>query len=360
MFAQLKNKDWNPDIAVISLINKHFWKSKIGPIAAIILPVILMLNFKLTGLDVASPEYAALYFASFLRSYLTLGVLPLTLITLPQVLCEFKRSIILRKISISSINKYKFCFMLMGYYLLALSCSSLIVITLYAAFLASYAPRCFAEINWWQVIYALINLYGVALITGLFIGVVFNSAALAQLIGFMLFMYTMIITVQFTDLTFLGQSPSAKIFSLFSPLSYPIGLLSNATVPKMKESDITNTIIASLTNLGVGKDEATALIKRWVDFSSDGSTYPNKAMLDDAISLQNIGTNIFNLKNPLVFVTYNVDLQNTGRVGQFKPITIITPAIYDVWYKILNIVMPLISFIAFGIASSIKFKWSSR
>ncbi len=358
MFAQLKNKDWNPDIAVISLINKHFWKSKIGPIAAVILPIILMVNFKLTGLDVASPQYAALYFASFLRSYLTLGVLPLTLITLPQVLCEFKRSIILRKISISSINKYKFCFMLMGYYLLALSCSSLIVIVLYAAFLGTYAPQCFSEINWWQVIYALINLYGVALITGLFIGVVFNSAALAQLIGFMLFMYTMIITVQFADLQFLGQSHSAKIFSLFSPLSYPIGLLSNATVPKMKEIDITNSIEVSLMNLGIANDKASEIIKKWVDYSN-GDDHPNRIMLDQAITTQNIGTNIFNLKNPLVFVTYKASL-NLEAFAKHEPITLITPSIYDIWYKILNIVMPLVSFVAFGIASSIKFKWSSR
>ncbi len=352
-FTQFKNKDWNPDIAVISLINKHFWKSKVGPIAAIILPIILMVNFKLTGLDVSTPQQAALYFASYLRAYLTLGILPLTLITLPQVLCEFKRSIILRKISISSINKYKFCFMLMGYYLIALCSSSIIVIMLYAMFLANYASECFAKIDWWQVIYALFNLYGVSLITGLFIGVVFNSAALAQLIGFMLLMYTEIITAQFTDLEFLGQSYSAKIFSLFSPLSYPIGLLSNATVPQMDQSDIIGTITASLESIlePDKKDLAAQLVDAWLH--DDKLSQQHQEMINNAIFLQNKGTNIFNLKKSLVYVGYEITIGIT-------PITLTTPAIYDIWYKILNIVMPLVSFIAFGIASSIKFKWSSR
>ncbi len=127
IYQRINNHDFNPEIAVVSLINKHFWKSKIGPISSIVLPVMFMLMYKIMSIGVSDG-----IFALSLPTYLTLSVLPLTLITLPQVICEFKTSIILRKISVSTITKFKFTFILLSYYFIALICSTLGVITLYA------------------------------------------------------------------------------------------------------------------------------------------------------------------------------------------------------------------------------------
>ncbi len=43
IYQRITTHDFNPEIAVVSLINKHFWKSKIGPISSIVLPIMFML-----------------------------------------------------------------------------------------------------------------------------------------------------------------------------------------------------------------------------------------------------------------------------------------------------------------------------
>ena len=47
----MKNNDTTQEIAVLSLINKHFWKSKVGPISALAIPLFLMIVYKIIGKD---------------------------------------------------------------------------------------------------------------------------------------------------------------------------------------------------------------------------------------------------------------------------------------------------------------------
>jgi hypothetical protein len=48
------------------------------------------------------------FFVSAFPAYIALSVLPITLITLPQMLVEIKQSIVLRRISTSSITPIKY------------------------------------------------------------------------------------------------------------------------------------------------------------------------------------------------------------------------------------------------------------
>ena len=45
----MKNNDATQEIAVLSLINKHFCKSKVGPITALAIPLFLMIVYKIIG-----------------------------------------------------------------------------------------------------------------------------------------------------------------------------------------------------------------------------------------------------------------------------------------------------------------------
>ncbi|MDK2819854.1 MAG: hypothetical protein KFW07_03380, partial [Mycoplasmataceae bacterium] len=100
--STLKFSKFNPENAIIILISKFFWKSKTGPLTTILLPLTFMIIYKLIGGDDSTT------FVDALPAFICLSILPITLITLPQMLVEIKQSIVLRRISTSSITPIKY------------------------------------------------------------------------------------------------------------------------------------------------------------------------------------------------------------------------------------------------------------
>ncbi len=340
LYLRVKTHDFNPEIAVISLINKHFWKSKIGPISSIVLPVMFMLMYKIMSIGTSNGV-----FALSLATYITLSVLPLTLITLPQVICEFKTSIILRKISVSTITKFRFTFILLTYYFIALICSSLGVIVLYATFLATAAPAYFSMYNWGEFVYALLNLYIAALFSGLLLGVLLKRAGLVQVIGICILLLSMMLAGQLMPLTVLGQSETAKIVSLFSPLTYPMALIN--TVLALPDTEIVNNIFKELPpGVNIPSDITSIIAKSTDEFKRLYGLIPG-------------ASNIFSL-DP--FFVINITISPIEVVN--KQVSVLTGVqqinIYESWHKVLNLLMPWIIAITFGVISMKLFKWTSR
>ncbi len=97
-------ENFNIEYSIIELVNKFFWKSKIGPIGSLVLPLAFMTIYKImsyvNGLEDVD------IFTSGLSTYLSLAIAPIALITLPQIMVELKNSIVLRKISISRVQNF--------------------------------------------------------------------------------------------------------------------------------------------------------------------------------------------------------------------------------------------------------------
>ena len=164
-------------------------------------------------------------FTSGLAAYFSFSILPLCFISLPQMIVEFKTSIISRKISISKITKSKFSLIILSYNFIAIFVATLIITLLYATFLGSEAPKVFENIKWPELIYSLFNIYISCLSFGLLLGVLINKIILIQIIAFLLIIISITFSGQFIPVNVLARSLAIKIFTLFSPTSYSLNMM---------------------------------------------------------------------------------------------------------------------------------------
>lgn len=311
-----KNKFYSEN-AIFSLLNTHFWKSKIGPISTISMPFIYMIIYVAIGNN-------ELFFSG-LSSYISFSILPLVLISLPLALVEFKNSIVLRKISTSSISSFKFCCIIFTYYLLTAIISNIIVIILFAIFLNKDVSTYFCIINWGEFIYSLLMLYISSLSVGLLLGVLIKKVNQAQIFGFLILFVSITLAGQLMPLKVLGTVEALKYISLFSPISYSMSLMNNVLAG---DSSQILKVIAEVDN------------GTWVQ------------TINECIK----GQNIFNINNAFGLFDYKY-LEINGKqefvVSGFSKI-------YLEWQKILNLLMPYVIFISFIAISTKKFNWTSR
>lgn len=317
------------DSAVFWLINKHFWKSKIGPILSMTLPLFFMVTYLIiSGSDKSM-------FASGVASYFSLSVLPLCLIALPQMIVELKNSILLRKISVSKITPFKFCAIVIFYYIGLIIISNILILILYALFLNVDAPKFFQVINWGNFYYSIIIVYISSLAMGLMLGVLIKKNTFAPISGFLIMFISISFSGQFIPLFVLAKSEAMRYLTLFSPLSYSLNLLNNAVISTNHE-EILKAISSGQFNI-VSTDQST--IELFNNYNYNG---------------------IFDFKNPFIVFNYTI-IPNTSGVSQL-PINIkIEPVvIYKQWQNILDVIIPYPLTIMFIFISIKKFNWTSR
>ena len=67
-------------LATFSLINKYFWKTKIGPIFSIVLPFIFMVIYFVLGSSSDSGDKLS-YFINGFPTYLSMSIIPLSIVS---------------------------------------------------------------------------------------------------------------------------------------------------------------------------------------------------------------------------------------------------------------------------------------
>lgn len=290
----LKIKNKNAEIAIVSLINKFFWKSKIGPITTFALPLIFMTIYNLISKD------EKLVFVNALPAFICLSILPITLITLPQMLVEIKQSIVLRRISTSSVKPIKYNLLVSSWFFIACICSTIIVFIIFLCFLNVDTSKFLSYINWGEVIYSLLMFYIVSISVGILIASLSKKSSVAQMIGIGIMFITLILGGQFIPISVIGKIEAIKYLSLFSPINYASSLLNNCLInPEFSESyDLGSGSIFSIT-----------------DFSMEAQGAPG-------------------VSNRIIIISK--------------------------WQKILNLIMPELIFIGFNFIAYKKFEWSTR
>lgn len=333
LFKSSKEKTFSEktksSMAVFKLINKHFWKSKVGPISALAMPLFFMIVYKIIGAGRTDGV-----FENGLASYLSFCILPICLISLPQIMVDLKVSIILRKISTSQVTALKFCFILLGYYLLTTVASVCIVIILFASFLNKNAPQFFNSIDWGQMIYALINIMITSLTFGLFMGVMIKKNNMVQIIGIIVLLISCAFSGQLIPLQVLATSDAMRYIPLFSPLSYGLSMMNNVLV---KNNEV-EAIKLAIINPAFAPDFSLEELKKYVAMAN--------------------GNSIFDMNHSFVYlkVRFTGTIENNDlKIVQITPITF-----YEIWQKGLNIAMPIAITIALLTTSILKFNWTSR
>ena len=315
MKAIVKNKAISSqEISVIELINKHFWKSKIGPILAFVIPIFLMTIYRI------------LLFASGMPAYFSFSILPLAFISLPQMMVEFKTSIILRKISNSKISAFKYILLVLSYNLVMLIGSTTIIVILCAIFLNIDAHKIFNNINWGEFVYAILIIFICSLAIGGLLGILINRINLVQVVGFCLVMISTTFSGQFIPISVLYSSQAIHYVSLISPISYSLNLLNVVLLPKTRDE-----ILTLYLTIGVvpGSDLDSKIIQI-INYDFNG---------------------IFDFK-------HTFKMMNGSEIRHISDFEI--TSIYASWQNVLNIFMPFVVTGASLVWSTKKFKWTSR
>lgn len=314
------------EMATVGLINKHFWKSKVGPLSAISIPLFLMiLHIVIARSD--SSVTANEIFTSGLPSYLSFSILPLCMISLPQMMVEFKTSIILRKISTSRITATKFSFLILAYNFTATILSTIFIFLLYALFLNKDAPDEFLNIRWGSLISSLLAIYFSGLAIGLFLGTFINKNNLVPILGFILLLISITFAGQFIPINVIYRADAIRYLSLFSPATYSLNQLNVVLLDSNKDFILNYPFI---------NDDLANKIQTIKDYNFNG---------------------LFDLKNDFKIFNFSFALKENNFLTIYKISELI---IYKNWQIVLNLIMPYVFGITFISLSIWKFKWTAR
>lgn len=282
-------------LSILTIINKYFWKTKTGPIFAIVMPLIFMIIYFALGETGNKGEQIA-YFLNGVPAYFAMTIIPLSILTLPAMIVEFRNSILLRKIKTSGVNSINFNLTCLFYYFF-ISLAFALFVFLIVVIISSGDISKLNSINWGGVVYGILFLILSSISLGLFLSSFLKNNMSAQLIGTGIYFLTLILGGQFIPIQVIGRVDAIKYISLFSPLNYSTSLMNIASLP---------------TPATLGSDN-----------------------------------NIFNFSSSFQIVN---SLDPSG--------TAIT--LYDVWQKILFVFMPIVlSVILFPLGIKF-FKWTSR
>ncbi|MGL5617993.1 MAG: ABC transporter permease [Metamycoplasmataceae bacterium] len=213
-------------MSIIILIHKFFWKSKVGPLTMFLLPTGFMLIYYVIG----SSNDSMNVFVQAFPSFIALSVLPVTLISLPQMLVEIKHSIILRKISTSTITPVKYNLIVSAWFFIMCCFSTIFIVILFLCFLNVKIGDELGHINWGEFLIALLMLYITSIATGIILASVSKKSSSVQLIGLSFMMLTITLAGYFIPISVIGGIDAIKFVSLLSPINYSTSLLNNVLI----------------------------------------------------------------------------------------------------------------------------------
>lgn len=205
----------NKSKAIFKIINSYFWKTKIGPIFSVALPFGMMLIYFL----ICEATKWTYFFNSF-TLFLSIAIMPLSVLTIPAMNLEFKKSIILRKIKTNNVGAIKFTIISFIYYF-SLNIISVCITFLFAfVFLRIRNPDPFQWINWPSMIYSLFMLIILSISFGSALAIFVKNSLNSQIIGFSIILFSLILSGQILNVYVISNIDALKILALFSPPSY--------------------------------------------------------------------------------------------------------------------------------------------
>ncbi|MDE6289658.1 MAG: ABC transporter permease [Ureaplasma sp.] len=273
-FIYLNSKNRTKSLSLFLLINKYFWKSIIGPVFAIAIPLIFMLIFY--GLSF-SKDRPYTYINSF-GGIISFTVFPLCFFALSSTNLEFKKSIILRKLKNENFSKSKYISILIGYYLMIIFGFCLINTVIFYLFCLNptrFEPSTIngltksttfkdsiSNINIGSLLFSFLLLIIQTISFSLLISVVCNNPITVQFAGFGMMMLTLILSGQILPIVQWVQISFFKYLTLINPIGYPINLINISTI--VTPSAGMNNIFDFITNTEVIYKEVATINTKYI------------------------------------------------------------------------------------------------
>lgn len=317
-------------LAILKIINLHFWKSFFGPFFAFVFPLIFVtLLGSLLGYD------------QLFGGSMAIASMSIALTAMPQAIFEFKRSALLKRIGVTPIKPWMFLAVSAIFYFVVMIVSSfwtlVIGIAIFAGNMgvgremqqipgaitgvlteAKKVPYLFsaslgntlANVNWVGFLWGLIMNIAVGISLGFVLVSTSKSTLAIQGLGIPILIISQFLAAQVLPLPMISNVPAMQYISYLSPFRYSTGLM-----------------IESFSG------------------NIDSNSLPPIFATENVYLSINSSSNIFDINTPFEMIKY-------------KGVTLMT--MFGQADKIVNLVMP---FVFTGIFSGIAvktFKWSAR
>ncbi|MDE6473171.1 MAG: ABC transporter permease [Ureaplasma sp.] len=217
------------NLATLNLMHKYLLKSLWGLLISLIVPVTYLLLFLAISINKDNPGF----YINSIYAVLGISVLPISLLTIPAMNIEFRKSIFLRKLKLENVSRYRYNLLVFTYFFLVQLAICLINFIFYISIAAItknmdlYSKNiniwdAIKKINYGAVFYSIFMLLTVAISFAILLSTFIKSSLLAQIISIgiiflsLLFCGVVIQIEEWDKVTFL------RYVALFSPLSQPI------------------------------------------------------------------------------------------------------------------------------------------
>lgn len=207
--------------AIYTLINRFFWKNVLGPGIVFIFPLFVVIISFVINLNNPDTYY---YFASNNNLFVPIAAIPICLFTMPQLLVEIKKSILLKKIAQARISALKYT-LIMGSYFAFLSFFSVFLVEIYwLMFMNVHVHQFFNIRDAGALVYSIVCLVFVSVSIGLIIGCTLKNTSPIPILGIAIIFVSFILSGVILSPAFLATVPFITYINLFSPLNYPLML----------------------------------------------------------------------------------------------------------------------------------------
>ena len=202
-------------MAIFKLINKYFIKSVVGLLCVFGLPLFFSLMFFAMGKN---------QFAISFPVVVTSGIMSVTLMIIPTLIIDLRKSLILKRIGTSQISTHHFVFILVMYFYFW------IFVTIAYSFVlfAIISPIAIGWDRAWQnhfvggTIYASLILGTMGIVVSVFIGTLCKNAMIASAISFIVIFFSMFTSGLLMPFSIIRQIDAMRILNYFLPFNWPM------------------------------------------------------------------------------------------------------------------------------------------
>ena len=210
-------------MAIFKLLNKYFLKSIVGPLCAFALPLFFALMFFAMGQK---------QFAISLPVIISIGVLAVTLMIIPTLIIDLRKSLILKRIGTSRISTHQFIFILVVYFYIWIFLSIIFSFILFAI-ISPFASEESKENAWknhdiGSTIYSALILGTMGIVSSVFIGTFCKNSMIASAIAFIVIVFSLFTSGLLMPFSIIRQIEAMRALNYFLPFNWPMLMMQEA------------------------------------------------------------------------------------------------------------------------------------
>lgn len=171
-------------MAIFRLLNQYFLKSVVGILCAFGVPLFFNIMFVLMGRN---------QYATSLTVIISSGIMAETLMIIPSLMIDLRKSLVLKRIGISKMSKHEFVLILVVYFYAWVLATIVFSFALFAITTKIITPdlSVFTNHDVGAMIYGALILATMSISSGVLIGLIFKNAIVASTISFILIFFAL-------------------------------------------------------------------------------------------------------------------------------------------------------------------------